>query len=516
MSSFDYDDNVFTKKVVDETGIQLEFNAVSQADANEKLNVMLNSGEYPDIIRANYFMQLTDMNYYASQGIFISLDEYDLSQYDNIQTMMEEYPASVQYCTAADGKMYAIPEVNDCFHCAYSGGRAYYYMPFLRDNNLEVPTTTEELKELLIYIRDNDVNGNGDPNDEIPIAFGTNDTLNFISTMAKYFLPWVDIEDKFPGIALVDGKVTEQYKSDEFRQALGYMRDLYSEQLIAPDAFTMTADELLALGENPDAPLVAIEYCNWSTGCVKKAGESKRWFEYFVLPPVEGPNGPGYSGYRGPMSPVMLGMSITNKCENPQAAISLYNYLIDSEVQLDGYFGAKGTAWDDPDEGALSLKGGTPLYKAIIPYGTGPVNSSWDQHNPMYRSFDFRLGEQAEDYETVVEWFETGNPDLLNKIVDNPSFNEINNYYGTETGSAPYALPDDMFLPPLLMEDADSARVTDVKTVLQSYLLQAWVEFITGVRDLDTEWENYLTEVENMGSGEMVSIMQKYVDAANE
>ena len=83
VSSFDYDDNVFTKKVVDEAGIELEFNAVSQADANEKLNVMLNSGEYPNIIRANYFMQPTDMNYYASQGIFISLDEYDLSQYDN-------------------------------------------------------------------------------------------------------------------------------------------------------------------------------------------------------------------------------------------------------------------------------------------------------------------------------------------------------------------------------------------------------------------------------------------------
>lgn len=513
VSSFDYEDNLFTQKVVDETGIQLEFYAVSQADANEKLNLMLSSGEYPDLIRAQYIMQPTDMNYYASQGIFIPLDDYNLSQYPNIKEMMDAYPITKQYCTASDGKMYAIPEVNDCFHCAYSGGRAYYYMPFVRDNDLEVPTTTEEFKDFLTYIRDNDVNGNGDPSDEIPIAFGTNDTLNFISSVAKYFLPWVDIEDKFPGIALVDGKVTEQYKSDEFRQALAYMNELYTENLIAPDSFTMTVDELMALGENPDAPLIAVQFCNWSTGAVQKAGESRRWFEYFVLPPMEGPNGPGYSGYRGPQSAVMLGMSITDQCENPEAAIALYNYLIDTEVQLDGYFGPKGTAWDDPDEGELSLKGETPLYKAIIPYGTGPVNSSWDQFNPMYRSFDFRLGEQAQDYDIVEEWFETGNPELLDQIVDNPSFNEINNYYGTETGSAPYALPDDMFLPPLLMESEDSSRVTDIKTVLQSYFLQTWVEFITGARDLDTEWDSYLAEVENMGSGEMVSIMQKYVDA---
>jgi putative aldouronate transport system substrate-binding protein len=50
VSSYDYKDNLFTKKIVDETGINLEIIASSFADAPERLNVMLNTGDYPDLI----------------------------------------------------------------------------------------------------------------------------------------------------------------------------------------------------------------------------------------------------------------------------------------------------------------------------------------------------------------------------------------------------------------------------------------------------------------------------------
>jgi ABC-type glycerol-3-phosphate transport system substrate-binding protein len=60
-TSYDYKDNVFTKRVVDETGIQLSISSATAADSTERLNIMLNAGDYPDII-ANTAL---DIEYYA-------------------------------------------------------------------------------------------------------------------------------------------------------------------------------------------------------------------------------------------------------------------------------------------------------------------------------------------------------------------------------------------------------------------------------------------------------------------
>lgn len=510
VSSFDYNDNAFTKKVVDETGIDLKIVACSSADAKEKLNLMLNSGDYPDLIKGSTLTP-SDLNYYSKQGIFIPLDDYNLDSYSNIKSMLDQYPASRDIVSSSDGKMYAIPDVNDCLHCQYSAGRGWYYMPFIRDNKLTLPKTTGEFKEFLIQVRDGDFNGNGKA-DEVPIAFEKGSTQNFISCIAKYFMPWVDMDNGTPGISIVDGKVSEQYKSEEFRQALTYMKELYDEGLIMPDSFTISSDELLAIGESPDGPTIGVQYCSWSNGAVKKAGESRRWFEYFILPPMEGPNGPGYSGDRGPWSSSAIGMTITNKCKSPEAAISLYDYFLNFDVMLDGYIGPKGEAWDDPDSGEKSLMGTDALYKLLVPYGAQEVNAGWDQNNPMCRNSDFRLGEQATDYETIEKYLTTGDPALLESVANNMSFNEIYNYYYSVNTSAKYALPEGIFLPPMVMEDADSSRATDIKAVLIPYQLQTWVEFITGARNISTDWDTYIQEMEAMGSTELVTLMQKYYD----
>ena len=49
-TSLAYEDNAFTKRIVDETGIKLDISSMSAADSPQRLNVMLNSGDYPDII----------------------------------------------------------------------------------------------------------------------------------------------------------------------------------------------------------------------------------------------------------------------------------------------------------------------------------------------------------------------------------------------------------------------------------------------------------------------------------
>lgn len=508
-SSYALEDNKFTQKIHEETGIKLEFIACTQAERKEKLSVLLNAGDYPDLIR-DINMTLNDIQYYADQGIFVSLDEYGLMDYPNIKTAFDEYPGLNEALRGNDGKLYALPEVNDCLHNTYRGGRLHYYMPWFRDNDIEVPETLDEFTDYLRWVKTSDANGNGKA-DEIPLAFWKDESIikNTISALAKPFLPWV-MTDKYWGLAVEDGKVTEQYRSEEFREALRYMNMLFEEGLILENSFSISQDELRAIGESEEGPMIGVVGAFGADGAVQRGGE--RWAEYFFLmPALEGPNGDKWAPNKDPWNIFYPGMMVTDNCEDPALAVALYNYLIDFEVSMDGYIAPKGEGWDDPDSDSVSLRGDAPKYKLLMNYGTQPENSGWNQNNPMFRNPDFRLGEQANDFETAKEWLKTGNKDLLEDVYTNPSFNEIANYL-TAQPLMEYAIPDEYFIPPMALNSDDNTRIADINAVLDPYKLQVFAEFITGARDIDNDWDAYLAELDAMGSAEMVEIMQKYYD----
>ena len=63
--------------------------------------------------------------------------------------------------------------------------------------------------------------------------------------------------------------------------------------------------------------------------------------------------------------------------------------------------------------------------------------------------------------------------------------------------------------PPILADEMQKEEMNLVKTPLMDYVNTAALEFITGKRDLDKDWDAYVKDCENKGS-------QKYVDEANE
>jgi putative aldouronate transport system substrate-binding protein len=205
-------------------------------------------------------------------------------------------------------------------------------------------------------------------------------------------------------------------------------------------------------------------------------------------------------------------MSITNKCKDPELAIAFYDYLIGFENSLDSYFGPKGIAWTEPDPGSFSFSGSTPLYKALIPYTTAPINTTWDQSAPMIRGAKFRYGEQAIDVPNVKKWIDEGTPSLKESMKTNGAYAELRNYFSaSERGK--FATPVESMIPIFVMNSADSARAADIDAVLKPAQDQAWVEFITGVRDINnnTVWNAYLAELDRLNSPERVRIIEKYL-----
>lgn len=92
------------------------------------------------------------------------IDEYA----PNIQEAFEEHPELEYLATADDGGVYGIPKYQRFWPDTYL--RQMINVQWLENLGLEKPETFDELYEVLLAFKENDANGNGDPNDEIPMV----------------------------------------------------------------------------------------------------------------------------------------------------------------------------------------------------------------------------------------------------------------------------------------------------------------------------------------------------------
>lgn len=127
-----------------------------------EFNIMLTNSPLPDIVQGDK----NRINESAVEGAFIPLDEL-IDQYaPNIKRVLEEHPEYVAGSAASDGKLYFIPNLYE--------GRAsmgfYIRKDWLDRLGLSIPTTVDELYEVLKAFREQDPNGNG-RKDEVPYFY---------------------------------------------------------------------------------------------------------------------------------------------------------------------------------------------------------------------------------------------------------------------------------------------------------------------------------------------------------
>jgi len=109
------------------------------------------------------------------------------------------------------------------------------------------PVTLQEFEDMLIYWRDNDMNGNGDTSDEVAIM-GSAGGQNIIS----YLLSAFQLAPKDGLLADAEGDVSFAYITDECREGLKWINHLYEEGLIAEETFIQDASQLTSVVSKDD------------------------------------------------------------------------------------------------------------------------------------------------------------------------------------------------------------------------------------------------------------------------
>lgn len=160
----------------------------------------------------------------ANEGAIVALDDY-LDLIPNIVAAVGE--DRFADWKAADGHFYTIPTIVNVPGSQSTAVRK----DWLGKLGMDVPTTWEQWKAYWYGVRDNDMNGNGDATDEIPIVLemGQNGERSLHALLNAFGIK-ASSDAQF--CVLDDGTYTMVYEHPRYREFITEMQQLYADKII--------------------------------------------------------------------------------------------------------------------------------------------------------------------------------------------------------------------------------------------------------------------------------------------
>lgn len=493
--------NEFTKLVKQKFNITINWQTTTLdgTAAKEKRQISLASGDLPDLYLlipwVDQFSQ-TELLKLSGQGVIQPLNAL-IDQYGpDIKKAFAAEPGFQRMATAPDGKIYGMPQWNDCYHCSYPA-KLWLNSTWLKKVGMKEPTTTDEFREVLRAFKTKDPNGNGKA-DEVPLSGDTDDPIipylmdPFIYTPLSNATPTVN-----PTLVLDNGKSDIQADKEGWREGLKYIKSLYDEGLIDSSVFTQNRDALKKQGDNAGATVLgsaAVMHPGLAMTMDQKDGRDKA---YDALPPLTGPDGKGYATYNFPSAAGATFVLTTKASQTEQIqAIKLLDYLFTFEGQTNGGSGVEGKGWVKPGKGDVALdKSLKARYKTIVGAKRVP-NTGWDGLVSFNSTMRYR-GEQTVSMDTKsADGYER-------RLFDATKLYEP---HADRALAFPYG---EVWIDPKV-----ATELATLQTNIGTFVQQNAVQFITGKKSLGSDWDSYVSQLDKLGLKRYLQIYQDAYDAS--
>ncbi len=494
----DYKNNDLTKWLEETTGLNLEFmlfNGKSSENATQ-LALMTASGEkLPDII-GMYGISQTQALEYGRDGYFLDISpyfgKYDYYHRQTFETLFPDDPGvretMIKLVTdPTSGAVYTFPIMEnapgDTPVC-----HQWINKTWLDKLGLKVPTTIEELHDVLVAFRDQDPNGNG-KKDEIPMIGKTDAAyVDILRYIINAFIYW---HSSYHFNVDENGKLYTPYTTDEYRQALCYTKRLVDEGLLSTLTWTQMKDELKSLfNPTEDEPYL----CGVITGhVVHLLPGSKTLYDYDPLPPLKDATGKGGYGARKGVNYENF-IFITTSCEHPVEAFKMLDLMCSDEGFLRVRYGVPGVNWEFvEDEEPSDARGG----KKIRIIGEDALTS---QNN-----FNWHMTWTANDY----TYHKTVGADEWTTLKEEKADQNLQNYIDA-------GLPEKR-VAELAYTQEENERLTEIRKEIVDFVKDRRAQFCTGVLDPndDAQWQEYLDGLKSLHYDEWVEITQTAYDRFN-
>ena len=455
------DGSVAWQAALERANIDIELTNVLSADLTEKRNLILASNEYPEVfLKAGLNSQDTINNY---GDILIPLEDLIKEYAPNLTSWLDEVDGW-QYITNSDGHVYTLPTANQIIPEGY----AFWINKKWLDNlGLKEPTSFEELYDVLIAFKEKDANGNGVVDDEIPLTFCTAANPTWLLNYSDYqYDPW-----NMQGVR--NNEMFYAPIDDSFKDFLKLTSTMYNEGIMDKNSFTQDWNQMCAVGQSDD-----VYGAFWASGSFQVSGRDND-DDYIILTPFQ-------DGTYNVSKPVTnQGMLITDACEHPEVLVAWADYFYTQEGAVLARMGIEDVTYKVNADGT---------WEWIL-------SEEYGSDVTTLRAKSMIMGGQQ--FPAII-------PDMWYDISSTVDPDE--SYLNEERARiAAMGAPS---LPVISYSEEEVDKLITIIADVTAYVNQYVAEVITGQKNVEDTWDEYLSTLKDMRVDEMNQIYKEAYERA--
>lgn len=438
-------------------GVNIEFIHPAVGSESDQFNLMIASGEYPDIILWDFRSSAMSLDQLVDAGVLLDMNDLIRTYAPNYLSVLEGNETFRKEATSNDGEYLAMYSFSG--RAPVSSGPAIR-ADLLREYGLEIPTTVDDWTNVLTVMKENGhaypltTGQNRDGSVWFELLFSTYGTSNSFCLDET-------------GSQVVYGPVTESYRSYLTKLNEWYNAGLIDPEFMANDGTAMNAK--LTDGRSVAGNLMLSYHIANITNAARETNPN---FEFVGCPwPVlnEGDEprlifingGQYYSGSQA---------AITTACEDPELAAQVLDYFYSEE-------GNDLLCWGIEGESYTVNEDGTKQYTDNImnnPDGLSPQEAILEYAIPLYNFADVILNDSYVQMATTMPEQSTARETWLDADLSQN-------------------------MPKLTVASENQNDFNMIMNDVNTYVQEMYIQFITGQADLDADWETYVSTINGMG-----------------
>ena len=457
--------------ITEKTNISLELLEQNMMTANEKFNLMVASQDYPDIISG------FDESYSGGavkgyeDDVIIDLTDLMEENAPNYMAYIQQDQQNYRDAYNDDGQMLFMNGYNDY----YVQARGNVIRQDLLDKlGLDIPVTYDDYHNVLEAFKNDGI--------EYPIWM-PQAVQGGALLSAGFGVSGYTLQQSGTHFFQKDGAVYSSFLTEEYKEFLKLMAQWYSEGLMAKDFYAIVDD----MGSASEPAILNGNVGMWyhmadKIGTYNKSASVEGFHAVGLADAVqrEGDISHFYQN-EGSSKTTNKGISISVQAEDPENILRFFDWFFTKEGSTVANYGIEGTSFEYDAEG-------NPQYTDLI------------ANNPDYTFQQIALLYCWADIPTIVDrdrsFQATYTQDSLDAI----------ELYGKNTDGA-YEMPTRLSFT-AAESDEYASTIGDIETRADEQI----VRFVIGELNFDSDWDDFVQELKDMGLERCVELKQDALD----
>lgn len=459
-------DRLVWNKVSEITGINIEWVSIDK----DALSTYLAGNDWPDFFHCPMSNSIVN-DYGVIGGRFANLYDY-MDVMPNYAAALEAYPMAEGAVKEINGEMYKFPYIEKA--STGVGTRTHVRTDVLEAAGVEMPTTVDEFKQALI---------------DLKAYYGE---VSYIPNLFSYWGPMLfaafGTETNMRFDADENNKVYTNMTSEQTKLYWTYMNELYEEKLVHQEFLTLdgtAANELAKSGK--------LAFLNGEANKLAKEDFADGEFHIDVCAPLTSEYDQTQTLIGNTDINISYSPIINADSEYVEEMCKMFDIMYATEEVVEGSglhgmsfcYGLEGVDWKYGAEG-------TGSYELIAP-------AEYDGAFSTYQ------------YAELI-WKGTGLATALEGLIASTEGNSHERQVGYVKSVLPYQ-EDHLFPVNYMKFNDDEQYVLDNKLAdINTYYEKMAGQFVTGVVDIETGWDEYCKTLEEMGINDIIKVYQASYD----